>query len=84
MNDSGSVLEGAIRGHGWFCIDSSFCFGKNINEIGLIPLLTNYKLASQEDAIYALYPHRNQSSLVKLFIEEVKKLSVLPLYGSPA
>lgn len=47
---------------------------QNIKQLGLVPLLTNYKLSTTSGHIYALYPHRNQTPIVKLFIETVQEL----------
>jgi len=46
--------------------------------MGLVPLLTDYKLPETNWGIYAVYPHRNQTPLVKLFIDTVQELIGTP------
>lgn len=51
-----------------------FALRKNIKEMDLVPLLTDYKMPASFGQIYAIYPHRNSTPIVKLFIETVQQL----------
>ncbi|MEJ6124004.1 LysR family transcriptional regulator [Vibrio sp. 2-Bac 85] len=73
-----SVIIDALQAGLGYSQRGLFTLDKNIKELGLVPLLTNYKLEARDWGVYAVYPHRNQTSLVKLFIEIVKEL-----VGSP-
>ncbi|MEL0628878.1 LysR family transcriptional regulator [Psychromonas aquatilis] len=73
VNELSSVLEAVKAGLG-FSQRGIFTLDRNIKEMGLVPLLTNYKLSHRDWGISALYPHRNQTPLVKLFIDAVQEL----------
>lgn len=45
-----------------------FSLDRSIDELKLVPLLTNYHLSTMETGIYAVYPHRKQTKLVTEFI----------------
>ncbi len=77
VNDVSACNNAVYAGLG-YCRIPLFSLDRNINELGLVPLLTDYKLPRDEWEIYAVYPHRNQSPTVKLFIETVQEL-----IGSP-
>lgn len=73
-----SVLMDSVEAGLGFSQRSLFALDKNIKEKGLVPLLTNYRLPETNWGLYALYPHRNQTPLVKLFIDTVQEI-----IGSP-
>jgi len=73
-----SILIDSIEAGLGFSQRSLFTLNKNIKESGLVPLLTNYRLPETNWGLYAVYPHRNQTPLVKLFIETVQSI-----IGSP-
>ena len=73
VNDLSIVLDGIKSGLG-FSQRGIFTFDRNIKELGLVPLLTNYRLPTTDWGVYAVYPHRNQTPLVKLFIDTVQTL----------
>ncbi|MDN2663213.1 LysR family transcriptional regulator [Psychromonas sp. 14N.309.X.WAT.B.A12] len=73
-----SVLMDAVEAGLGFSQRSLFALDKNIKEKGLVPLLTNYKLPETNWGLYAVYPHRNQTPLVKLFIDTVQKMIGTP------
>lgn len=73
-----SVLMDAVEAGLGFSQRSLFALDRNIKETDLVPLLTNYKLPETNWGLYAVYPHRNQTPLVKLFIEAVQEV-----IGSP-
>lgn len=67
------TLMGAVRdGIGYSVIDL-FNLEKPIDELGLVPLLTDHTLSTLDTGIYAIYPHRKQTLLVSEFINEVKE-----------
>ncbi len=76
-NDIDALLDAVQAGLGYSVIVLS-ALKKNIKEMGLVPLLSNYRLADDAGGLYAMYPHRNQTSLVKLFIETVQELIGTP------
>jgi len=51
-----------------------FTLESNIKEMKVVPLLTNYRIPDTFGQIYAVYPHRNQTPIVKLFIETVQEM----------
>ncbi len=74
-----SVILNALEAGVGFSHRGLFTLEKNIKEMGLVPLLTNYKFPETNWGIYAVYPHRNQTPLIKLFIETVQEV-----IGTPA
>lgn len=67
-----SVIFNALEAGLGYSHRGLFTLEKNIKEMGLVPLLTNYKFPETNWGIYAVYPHRNQTPLIKLFIETVQ------------
>ncbi|MDO6541752.1 LysR family transcriptional regulator [Photobacterium sanguinicancri] len=66
------TLLGAVRdGLGYSLIDISN-LDRHVDELGLVRLLTHYEVSTRETAIYAIYPHRKQTMLVKEFIKTVQ------------
>ncbi|OZS41485.1 LysR family transcriptional regulator [Photobacterium sanguinicancri] len=67
------TLLGAVRdGLGYSLIDISN-LDRHVDELGLVRLLTHYEVSTRETAIYAIYPHRKQTMLVKEFIKAVQE-----------
>ncbi|WP_025565538.1 LysR family transcriptional regulator [Psychromonas sp. SP041] len=77
VNEASVILNALEAGIG-FSHRGLFTLEKNIKEMGLVPLLTNYKFPETNWGIYAVYPHRNQTPLIKLFIETVQELIGTP------
>ncbi|MBM7074137.1 LysR family transcriptional regulator [Shewanella sp. 202IG2-18] len=69
-NDVGSMLDAVKEGIGYAQFAMS-TITRPIEEDNLTTLLTDHKLADAGE-IYALYPHRNQTPLTNLFLDEVK------------
>ncbi|MDO6463556.1 LysR family transcriptional regulator [Pseudoalteromonas carrageenovora] len=78
VSDVRAMLDATKAGLGYVMLDL-FNLEKPIDEMGLVPLLTNYKLSASGTGIYALYPHRKQTPLVSEFIKTVQEY-----IGSPA
>lgn len=74
-----SVIMDAVKAGLGYSQRGLFTLDQNIKEMGLVPLLTDYKLPETNWGVYAVYPHRNQTPLVKLFIDTVQEL-----IGTPA
>ena len=72
VNDVRTLLEGVKDGLGYAAIASSN-LACSIEEMKLKPLLTNYAICNKGLAVYALYPHRKQTALVREFITAVKE-----------
>ena len=73
-----SVIMDAMKAGLGYSQHGLFTLEQNIKEMGLVPLLTDYKLPETNWGIYAVYPHRNQTPLVKLFIDTVQELIGIP------
>lgn len=71
VNDVRTLLSALQDGLGYATISSSN-LGCSIEEMKLKPLLTQHAICHNGLALYALYPHRKQTALVKEFIEAVK------------
>ncbi|MGR5076668.1 LysR family transcriptional regulator [Photobacterium swingsii] len=66
------TMIGAVRdGLGYSLIDISN-LDQHMDELGLVQLLPHYEVSTRETAIYAIYPHRKQTMLVKEFIKAVQ------------
>ncbi|NOH78372.1 LysR family transcriptional regulator [Vibrio sp. RE86] len=72
VNDVQTLLASAKDGLGYVTIASSN-LNRPISELGLKPLLTDHLLCNQGLALYALYPHRKQTALVREFITAVQE-----------
>ncbi|MGP8305976.1 LysR family transcriptional regulator [Vibrio sp. YIC-376] len=70
VNEVELLMDGAQSGLG-YAIVGQLMLTKHMDEMQLIRLLPDYKI-SYTGGLYALYPHRNQPPLVKLFIETVE------------
>lgn len=68
VNEQELVLD-AIRSGLGFGVLALYMLGDNIKKFELVPLLTNYSLPETFGALYAVYPHRNPTLLVKKFLE---------------
>lgn len=72
VNDVQTLLSAAQDGLGYVTISSSNLY-RSIEEMQLTPLLTDHTLCNRGLALYALYPHRKQTALVKAFISAVQQ-----------
>ncbi|WP_261817772.1 LysR family transcriptional regulator [Vibrio gallicus] len=74
------TMMGAIEdGLGYALIDL-FNLDRPIDETGLVPLLTDYRLSTMDTGIYAVYPHRKQTLLVSEFIRYVQEYIGTPAF----
>lgn len=71
VSDVRTMMAAVQDGLGFSVIDL-FNLEKPIDELGLVPLLTDYHLSTMDTGIYAIYPHRKQTLLVTEFINELK------------
>ena len=71
VNDVLTLLAAVQDGLGYAMISSSNLYCP-VADINLKPLLTHYGLCNRGLALYALYPHRKQTALVREFISAVK------------
>jgi len=67
VNDVSVLIDAVADGLGYAWIASSN-LNQNIEDLKLKPLLTDHLLCNQGLALYALYPHRKQTALVREFI----------------
>ena len=54
-----------------------------MKELGLVTLLPDYPISTIDTAIYAVYPHRKQTKLVKEFITTVQDYIGSPTIWDP-
>lgn len=71
VNDTEVLLEAVSDGLGYAWVATSN-INTNIETMQLQPLLTDHLLCNHELALYALYPHRKQTALVREFIAAVQ------------
>ncbi|KJY82971.1 LysR family transcriptional regulator [Vibrio galatheae] len=71
VNDVQTLLASVQDGLGYVTISSSN-LNQPIKALGLKPLLTDHTLCNKGLALYALYPHRKQTALVREFIHAVQ------------
>jgi len=76
-NSADALISATQAGLGYSIIDLSV-LSKNIKELGLLPILQNYWFPDNFGAVYAVYPHRNQTPLIKVFIETVQEIIASP------
>jgi len=72
VNEQELVL-GAVKSGLGFGVLALYMLGDNIKKFELVPLLTNYALPESFGALYAVYPHRNPTPLVKKFLETFRE-----------
>ncbi|NKF49061.1 LysR family transcriptional regulator [Shewanella sp. WXL01] len=72
VNDVRSMMQAVQNGIG-YCVVDLFNLDKPISQSGLVPLLTHHKLSTMGTGIYAIYPHRNPTPIVKTFIDAVQE-----------
>ncbi|MDC3213237.1 LysR family transcriptional regulator [Pseudoalteromonas distincta] len=72
VSDVRAMVDAVKAGLGYVMLDL-FNLEEPIDKMGLVPLLTNYKLSTMGTGIYALYPHRKQTPLVSEFIKTVQE-----------
>ncbi|WP_440878766.1 LysR family transcriptional regulator [Vibrio natriegens] len=70
VNEVELLMDGVQSGLG-YAIVGQLMLTQSIEEMQLVRLLPDYEI-SYTGGLYALYPHRNQPPLVKLFIETVQ------------
>ncbi|EEX32892.1 MULTISPECIES: LysR family transcriptional regulator [Vibrio] len=71
VNDVLTLLAAVQDGLGYAMISSSNLY-RPVAEMNLKPILTHYTLCNRGLALYALYPHRKQTALVREFISAVQ------------
>jgi len=71
VNEIELLMDAAQDGLGYIIV-GQMMLTKNINELGLVTLLPDYHIPLT-GGLYAVYSHRNQPPLVKLFIETVQE-----------
>ena len=76
-NSVDSLISATQAGLGYSIADLSV-LKSNLKGLGLVPILQNYRFPSDFGALYAVYPHRNQTPLVKKFIETVQDVIGTP------
>ena len=79
VSDVRAMMDAVQAGVGYAIIDL-FNLEKPIEEMGLLTLLTDYKLSTMDTGIYALYPHRKQTPLVSEFIKTVQEYIGTPAF----
>jgi len=77
-NNVQSLLSAMQSGIG-YCITDISALSGNIETLGLKQLLKHYKFSTNFGDVYAIYPHRNQTPMVKEFLGIVKEV-----VGTPA
>lgn len=82
VNEQDLVLDAIQSGMGYGIL-GLYMLNKSLKELGLVPLLTDYKILDNFGAIYAVYPHRNPTPLVNKFIETIKEvIGEVPIWES--
>lgn len=79
VSDVKMMVDAVKEGLGYTMVDL-FNLDRPIDELKLIPLLTDYALSTMDTAIYAVYPHRNKTALVTEFIRAVQSHIGQPPY----
>ncbi|USD66164.1 LysR family transcriptional regulator [Vibrio sp. SCSIO 43136] len=68
VSDVRSMINAVCSGLGYCQLDL-FNLDQSIEKLGLEPLLTDYHLSTLDTGIYAIYPHRKPTLLVREFIQ---------------
>lgn len=71
VSDVRTMIDAVRDGLGYTMIDL-FNLERPIEQLKLVPLLTNYALSTMDTGIYAIYPYRKQTMLVNEFIKTVQ------------
>ncbi|MFA0568059.1 LysR family transcriptional regulator [Vibrio kagoshimensis] len=71
VSDVRTIVAGVSDGLGYTLLDLSNLH-YSMEELGLVTLLPDYHISRLDTAIYAIYPHRKQTKLVKEFIQSVQ------------
>ncbi|GAB1621906.1 LysR family transcriptional regulator [Agarivorans albus] len=79
VSDVRALMGAVCDGLGYSMIDL-FNLECSAEQLGLVPLLTNYQISTMDTGIYAVYPHRKQTVLVKEFIGAVQQYIGTPPY----
>ncbi|PSW16876.1 LysR family transcriptional regulator [Photobacterium sanctipauli] len=72
VTDVRAVVDAVKDGVGYSLFDL-FYLKQSADELGLVPLLTDHVLSTMETGIYALYPNRKQTPLMREFIKAVQE-----------
>ncbi|MDK9738253.1 LysR family transcriptional regulator [Vibrio sp. D404a] len=81
VNETDLILDAVKDGLGYALI-GQFMLEEEIEKQGLVQLLPEYQLATHSE-IYAMYSHRNQQPLAKLFIDSVQsEIGTTPIWES--
>lgn len=81
VNEVELLMDAAQEGLGYIIV-GQMMLTKNIKELGLVKLLPDYQI-SLKGGLYALYSHRIQPPLVKLFIQTVEEtIGTPPIWES--
>lgn len=81
VNETDLILDATRDGLGYSLI-GQFMLQESLEEQGLVQLLPDYNLPDHGD-IYAMYSHRDQQPLAKLFIDTVQQeIGTPPLWES--
>lgn len=68
VSDVRMMVAGVRDSLGYAVIDL-YNLNQNIEEQGIVTLLTDHVISSKDRAVYAVYPHRKQTPLVREFIQ---------------
>ncbi|UTT86902.1 LysR family transcriptional regulator [Vibrio pelagius] len=71
VNETDLIMDAVQDGLGYAVI-GQFMLQESIEKQGLVQLLPEYKLSTHSD-IFAMYSHRNQQPLAKLFIDTIQR-----------
>ncbi len=71
VNHAHTLVDAVKEGLGYAVIDLSN-LNRSLKELNLVQLLPDYQISTMDTAIYAVYPHRKQTMLVKEFIKAVQ------------
>ncbi|CDT77707.1 Transcriptional regulator, AsnC family [Vibrio coralliirubri] len=71
VSDVRTMVSCVKDGLGYGFLDQSNLYA-SMKELGLVSLLPDYPISTIDTAIYAVYPHRKQTKLVKEFITTVQ------------
>ena len=71
VSDVRTMVSCVKDGLGYGFLDQSNLYA-SMKELGLVTLLPEYAISTVDTAIYAVYPHRKQTKLVKEIITSVQ------------
>ncbi|MFC1234181.1 LysR family transcriptional regulator [Vibrio sp. F74] len=76
-NNVDSLISATQAGLGYSVADLAI-LKSNIKELNLVPILQHYRFPDGFGSLHAVYPHRNQTPLIKKFIETVQEVIGTP------